>query len=254
MKSILIEPQIHDDLAEFFPLWRDACLGRIGSEEEEIKFLQEVFASPTQVRNIIDLGGSVGLHTVALQKTGFDVTLFDQSSSALAIARRHCPNLPTINGDFGEINIGQRFDAAISMFSSVNYLVNESERMHFYHWLSNQINDLVILDQVNVRRLPRSYSDNCQSEDKHFRLNILREWYFEGEIMHTSFVYEFIDKESGAAKIINDKQAQRFLTLDELSKYMGNSWRILTVLGDCSLRHPFDPDTSSRMISIFKHV
>ncbi len=100
----------------------------------------------------------------------------------------------------------------------------------------------------------KTYSDNCQAEDKHFRLNILREWHFEEDIMHTSFVYEFIDKASEATKIINDGQKQKFLSVEELIAYMGKQWRVVALLGDFNLKQPFDIENSPRMISIFKRV
>jgi Methyltransferase domain len=254
MKGTLTEPRIHTDLAEFYSLWRDACLGKWASEIEEVKFLLEFFSGGNKVRSIIDLGGSIGLHSIPLNEHGFDVTLLDKSQSALAIARRSAPQLQTVNGSFENIDLKQNFDAAICMFSSLNYLLSESDREHFYHWLSTYIRDVVILDQVNVRRLPRVYSDSCQAEDKHFRLNILREWHFEDEVMQTSFIYEFVDKESEATKIINDGQSQKFLTVEELVAYMGKQWRMVALLGECNLNRAFDPDNSPRMISIFKRV
>lgn len=254
MKGILTEPRIHTDLAEFYSLWRDACLGKWASEMEEVKFLLEFFAASKGVRSIIDLGGSIGLHSIPLHEHGFDVTLLDKSENALAIARRTLPQLQTVKSTFEQIDISKHFDAAICMFSSLNYLIDEADREHFYHWLSKHIDDLIIFDQINVRRLPRVYSDNCQAEDKHFRLNVLREWHFEEDVLQTSFVYEFIDKESDAAKIINDGQSQKFLSIEELIEYMGKHWRMVALLGDCNLNQPYDPDNSSRMISIFKRV
>jgi Methyltransferase domain len=254
MKGILIEPRIHTDLAEFYCLWRDACLGKWSSEIEEVKFLLELFAGSQKVKSIVDLGGGVGLHTIPLSGHGFDVTLFDNSEFALAIAKRHVPGLQVVNSSFENIDLQQTFDAAICMFSSINYLLDEPERQHFFHWLRRHVGNLVVIDQINARRLPRVYSDSCRSEDKHFRLNILREWHFEEDVMHTSFIYEFVDKESEATKIVNDEQKQKFLTEQELINYMGKQWRMVALLGEFDPHMSFDADKSPRMISIFKRV
>ena len=252
MKSILIESRIHDDLAEFYSLWRDACLGKKASEAEEVKLLLDVFASSSNLRSIIDLGGSVGIHAIPLAKHGFDVTLLDKSITALNIAKRTCSQLKTIQTPFQQINLDDTFDASICMLSSLSYLLEDTEREAFYHWVSKHIKDLAIFDQLNPHRLPQSHSDNCQAQDKHFLFNVLREWHFENDLMHTSFVYEFIDKASEATKIINDAQVQKFLSAEELVKYMGKQWRLVALLGDFNLKQPFDQETSPRMIAIFK--
>lgn len=252
MKSTLTEPRIHDDLAEFYSLWRDACLGKKASEADEIKFLLNTLASSSKIRTVIDLGGSVGLHAIALAKHGFDVTLLDRANTALVIAKRTSPELKTVQSSFESISLTENFDASFCMLSSASYLLEESGRNAFYDWVKTHINDLAIFDQINIPRLPKTYSDNCQAEDKHFRFNVLREWHFEEDLLHTSFVYEFVDKASEATKIINDRQVQKFLTAEELVKQMGKEWRIIALLGDCSLQQPFDQEKSPRMIAIFK--
>lgn len=252
MKSILTEPRIHDDLAEFYSLWRDACLGKKASEVDEIKFLLNTLSSSFNIKSVIDLGGSVGLHAIPLAKHGFDVTLLDRANNALAIAKRTRPELKTVQCAFEAISLEQNFDAGLCMLSSLSYLLEETEREAFYKWIRTHVNDLAIFDQINILRLPKSYTDNCQAEDKHFRLNLLREWHFEEDLLHTSFVYEFVDKASEATKIINDHQVQKFLSAEELVKYMGKEWRIIALLGDCSLQQPFDQENSPRMIAVFK--
>jgi hypothetical protein len=162
--------------------------------------------------------------------------------------------LPIIKGDLENIDLEQTFDAAICLFSTLNYLIEEEDRKHFFHWLTSHTKEVAIFDQLNIRRLARVYSDSCQSEDKHFRLNILREWHFEEEIMHTSFAYEFVDKESEATKIVNDEQRQKFFSEEELISYMGNRWRMVALLGEYNSNLAFDPDNSPRMISIFRRV
>jgi hypothetical protein len=252
MKSTITDPRIHDDLAEFYSLWRDACLGKKASEADEVKFLLDIFASSASIKNIIDLGGSVGLHAIALAKHGFDVTLLDKANTALAIARRSNPQLKTVHSSFDSIELAENFDASFCMLSSLSYLLAEEEQKPFYDWIKTHVKDLAIFDQINALRLPKSHSDNCQAEDKHFKFNVLREWHFEDGLLHTSFVYEFIDKASDATKIINDSQIQKFLSVEELVNFMGKQWRVVALLGDCNLKNPFDPENSPRMVAVFK--
>ena len=252
MKSTLAEAIIHNDLAEFYSLWRDACLGKKTSEADEVKFLLDVLTNSSNMKSVIDLGGGVGLHAIALAENGFDVTLLDKANTALSIAKRTSPQLKTVQSSFESISLNQNFDASFCMLSSLSYVLEDSGREAFYDWIKTHINYLAIFDQINPLHLPKTHSDNCQSEDKHFRVNIIREWHFEEDLLHTSFVYEFVDKASQATKIINDDHMQKFLTVEELVAYMGKQWRIVALLGDCNLKHPFDQKKSPRMITVFK--
>lgn len=252
MKSTISEPKIHDELAEFYSLWRDACLHKKASEHDEVNFLLKIFASSANAKTIIDLGGCVGLHAIALAKHGFDVTLLDSSKRALDIAKRTSPSLKTVQSNFDSIAVDDNFDISISMLSSANHLLDENDRESFYSWIKTHINHVAVFDQLNILSLPKTHTDSCHSEDKHFRFNVLREWHFEGDLLHTSFVYEFVDKASEATKIMNDSQVQKFISAEELVKYMGKEWRIVALLGDCDLKQPFDPEKSPRMIAVFK--
>jgi len=254
MSAILTEARIYDDLAEFYPLWRDACLKRKASESDEVNFLLEVFGSSSSIESVIDLGGGTGIHGIPLSKHGFEVTLFDKSANALAIARRNLSEIKIVNGSFETISLRQSFDASICMLSSFTYVLDESGRSHFFDWLATHTNDLIVLDQGNFYRYPKSYSDRFAGEDKHFNLRVARDWYMEGNTKHTSFLYEFVDKASDSPKVIPDEQIQCYLTIEELVSYLGSSWRLVALVGGYDLKQIFDDQTSPRMISVFKRV
>jgi hypothetical protein len=254
MTAILTEARIYDDLAEFYPLWRDACLRRKASEGEEVKFLLEVFASSSGIKSVIDLGGGTGVHAIPLCKHGFDTTILDKSSNALAIARRTLSEIKTLHSSFETISLTRTFDASISMLSSFTYLLDEGGRKHFYSWLANHTNDLMVLDQGNFYSYAKTFSDRLQSEDKHFSLRVARDWYIEETTKRTSFLYEFVDKASEATKVIPDEQVQRYVTIEELVSYLGRDWRLVALLGDYNLKHMFDEQRSPRMICVFKRV
>lgn len=259
MSTILTEARIYDDLAEFYPLWREVCLGKKASEAEEVRFIGDVFASSSSINSVIDLGGGVGVHALALAKHGFEVTLLDKSAKAISIAKRELPALKVALSNFESINLPQTYDAAICMLSSLTFILEESGRNHFYNWLKHHTRDLIILDQSNFHRYAnnfsgKSFSERLEGEDKHFHLRIARDWFMENDLKQTSFIYEFIDKASEATKVIPDGQVQRYVPIEQLVSYLGKDWRLIALLGDYSLKTIFDEDTSPRMISIFKRV
>jgi hypothetical protein len=254
MSAIIAETKIYDDLAEFYPLWRDACLHKKASEAEEVKFLLDVFASSSGIESVIDLGGGTGVHAIPLAKHGFDMTILDKSANALAIARRHCSNVKTVCKPFETISIKRMFDASICMLSSLTYVLDESGRKHFLSWVANHTKDLIVLDQGNFYRYPKAYNDRLQSEDKYFSLRVARDWYMEGSRKHTSFLYEFADKFSDASKVISDEQIQQYVKVEELVKYLGQEWRLVALLGSYDLKQIFEEHSSTRMICVFKRL
>jgi hypothetical protein len=259
MSTILTEARIYDDLAEFYPLWREVCLGRKSSESDELRFLSDVFASSSSIKSVIDLGGSVGVHAIGLSKHGFDVTLLDKSAKAISIAKRNFPALKVALSTFESIDLPQTFDAAICMLSSLTFIIEENGQKHFYNWLKHHTRDLIILDQSNFHRYAKNFSgksfnERLEGEDKHFHLRIARDWFIEHNLKQTSFLYEFVDKASEATKVIPDGQVQRYLPIEQLVSYLGKDWRLVALLGDYNLKNIFDEDTSPRMISVFKRV
>ena len=254
MTAILTEARIYDDLAEFYQLWRDACLGRKASESDEVKFLLEVFASSKSVKTVIDLGGGTGVHAIPLAKHGFDVTILDKSPNAISIARRNFSEIKTVQSSFETMTLTRSFDASICMLSSFTYILDEPGRRHFYRWLSEHTRDLLVLDQGNFARYPKTFNDRFQGEDKHFSLKVARDWYIEDRTKHTSFLYEFVDKASEAAKVLADEQVQRYVTIEEQVAYLGKGWRLVALLGDYNLKNIFDEQSSPRMICVFKRV
>jgi len=113
-----MKTKIYEDLADLFSLWRDTTLGQKGHEKKEVDFIEDAFkAHSGEIKSVIDLGGGVGLHAGLLLKHGYDVTLFDQSKKALAIAKKNYPKLKIVQGSFEKINLNKQYDAAVCMWS-----------------------------------------------------------------------------------------------------------------------------------------
>jgi SAM-dependent methyltransferase len=254
MSAIVTETKIYDDLAEFYPLWRDAYLQKKASESEEVKFLLDVFASSSSIKSVIDLGGGTGVHAIPLAKHGFDVTLLDKSMNALSIAKRDYGDIKTVRKSFETLALKQSFDASICMLSSLTYILEESRRKHFLSWVGTHTRDLIVLDQGNFHLYPKAFNDRLQSEDKYFSLRVARDWYMDGAKKYTNFLYEFADKASDATKVIPDEQVQQYVKVEELVAYLGKDWRLIALLGSYDLKQIFDEHTSSRMICVFKRV
>lgn len=102
--------------------------------EAECDFLEQIFGrfAPRPVESILDLGCGSGGHALPLAQRGHFVTGVDRSETMLAIARHKaaesgedgaCDRLVFHHADIRTLDLGQAFDAGISMFAVIGYQV-----------------------------------------------------------------------------------------------------------------------------------
>lgn len=247
-----IKTKIYENLADLFSLWREITLGKIGHEEAETRFIKDIFNKcPGKIKTVIDLGGGVGLHARLLLKAGYEVTLFDQSSKALSIARKNYPKLKIIRGSFETINIKENYDAAICMWSTLSYIFSEKGRVHFYNWQKQHIKKLVILDEANFYRYGRKFHKIYSGENERYKLKVTRDWELtKTYLKKTKFVYEIFDKKTGKIKVVKDAENEQYVAVEDLKKYFGPLWNP-ELYGDYDLNMPFKKKESSRIIPVF---
>jgi len=100
---------------------------------EECDFVEKVFNeyADQSVKSVLDLGCGTGGHAVLLAQRGYALTGVDISESMLSIARQKAIelNLP-INyhlQDIRQLNLGDTFDAVISMFAVMGYQTSNAD-------------------------------------------------------------------------------------------------------------------------------
>lgn len=72
-------------------------------------------------KRLLDVGCGTGLHLEHLAP-GFVCEGLDVSEEMLAEARRRLPGVTLTRGDMGDFDLGRRFDAVVSLFSSIGYM------------------------------------------------------------------------------------------------------------------------------------
>lgn len=104
--------------------------------ETEVSFLERVFDvyAKRPVREILDLGCGTGGHSILLAQRGFQVLGVDQSGEMLKEAETKIKALPSPSivpqfqqGDIRKFRTGQKFDAVISMFAVMSYMVSNDD-------------------------------------------------------------------------------------------------------------------------------
>ena len=81
----------------------------------------------TEVQTVLDLGCGTGNSSEPFVKRGLTVTGLDLSAAMLAVARRKLPEATFIEGDFATFELGQTFDLAVSVFDSLNNLLDPDD-------------------------------------------------------------------------------------------------------------------------------
>ena len=112
----------------FIALYRDFLTPQ--RTEREVQGLLEIAMLPPGAQ-VLDLACGWGRHSVALARQGFAVTGMDLSETLLARARKRADKagVPVnfVRGDMREIPFTGRFDAVLSMFSSLGYFLSDEE-------------------------------------------------------------------------------------------------------------------------------
>ena len=96
----------------------------------EVQGIREMLALPPNAA-VLDLACGWGRPSVALAREGFRVTGVDWSETLLASARRRAEKagveVEWVRSDMREIDFDGRFDAVLSLFSSLGYFLSDAE-------------------------------------------------------------------------------------------------------------------------------
>jgi SAM-dependent methyltransferase len=123
----------------------------------ECDFLERLFAkySPAKVRSVIDVSCGTGGHALILGGRGYRVVALDYSSAMVRVAMNKAKRMG-VKVDFRitdmrRFSLKERFDAAISMFDSINYLQSEEEVLRTFATVSSHLKEggLFILQYWN---------------------------------------------------------------------------------------------------------
>ena len=101
--------------------------------ERECDFLEEIFKKYSEVtpKAILDVGCGTGGHAISLAKRGYRVTGLDLSEVMIRVAlnkikkEKITVNFHTM--DVRKFQLKERFDACISMFSTIDYLTKNED-------------------------------------------------------------------------------------------------------------------------------
>lgn len=145
--------------------------------EKECDFLEGIFKkyAGSLPKTTLDAGCGTGSHAVSLGKRGFNITGIDASETMIRIARakaeRNGVNIDFHVMDLRKLKLNKKFDACISMFTVVGYIVETEDVEKVFRNIRKHLNthSLFIFDfwygpaVLHIRPSPRM--KNAKKDD-----------------------------------------------------------------------------------------
>lgn len=194
---------------------------------------------------ILDLACGKGRHALQVHQLGFDVIGLDLSEESITHAKKFETNgLEFTVGDMRHLQLSERFDLTLNLFTSFGYFRNKGENTSVLKGLSEHLKEdgRIVLDYLNVKQVLKQLP--CKE-------NILR-----GDIdfrTQKQLIDEFIvkDIEFHADGIdYHFREYVKWIDISQFKRYFESlGMKISETFGDYQL-NPFDEDSSERLIMI----
>ena len=115
---------MYSEAAGFYDLIHDARDRDANAEAEVV--INEVRLRNPQARTLLDVACGTGANLRRFSES-FEVVGLDASGEMLTIAREKYPQLDLVTADMRSFALGRRFDAIVSIFSGIGYLLEVAD-------------------------------------------------------------------------------------------------------------------------------
>ncbi|MCL2462179.1 MAG: class I SAM-dependent methyltransferase [Defluviitaleaceae bacterium] len=193
-------------------------------------------------RKILDLACGTGAFTALLSQSGYGVAGLDASPDMLAAAREKLPGVFLTCQDMRRFELREKYDAAVCVCDSVNYLRNASDLAAMLSRVKNCLNPggLFIFDIKTVYKYENMFANNtfayetddaayiwANRYDKIRRVNTYKVDFFirRGNGLYERFSEVHKQKAFEAEEIISEAESAG---LEVVGRYDGNSFRNAT--------------------------
>lgn len=220
---------------------------------KECQFILE--HAPCTTPTVLDCCCGVGRHAFLLAQNGCKVTGFDIAEKQIETANKIHQHylIEYLVMDARKIALPfNRYDLAICMWTTYNYLSQEYDLHDFLYGLAAHLRPggILILDSKNLPALPshRLYTRKTKREDFNLELLICKR--IVGNIQNSQYFY-FIDNPNHTFYF--DEEFVRFYTIDEIRVLTIPYFEIVGIYGDFNSRS-YNQETSERFILKLKRT
>lgn len=151
--------------ADYYDIMSESRFKNIHQELEFFQFIFHTYAH-IEVKKILDAGCGTGRHSIALIKSGYEVTGLDRSQNMLKIFRKKLEweNLKgkIVKKDMKNMDFTEEFHAIICMNSAFMYLLTDKDILHTLKCFHDALESggVAIIDIMNFLNLMGRYQEN----------------------------------------------------------------------------------------------
>ena len=191
-------------------------------------FIDEVIQiNHPNATEVLELACGTGLFSFELEKLGYNITPTDKSLKMLEKARenvRHFDsNLQFEQADFLNINLSRRFDIVLSVFDSVNYLMDEASLLRMFSKVKQTLkpDGLFIFDFTTPLNSLESIhflderSGSTENGYQYFRKSRYDE---KLQVHYNTFEIERFDNQGNVIEHFTEIHEQRAYKLSQMTK------------------------------------
>jgi SAM-dependent methyltransferase len=128
---------MYTDAAPLYDLIHEAR-GRDADSESDA-FIREIHKRSPGARTLLDVACGTGANLLRFAES-FEVMGLDASEDMVSLAREKCPGVEFVTADMRACDLVRRFDAIVSLFSGVGYLVEESDLREAVSTMAKHLN------------------------------------------------------------------------------------------------------------------
>lgn len=114
--------KLYNELAEYYFFIENN--GR--NISSDVAFIKNYLPAKLQV-NLLDIGCGTGEHCNLLNRESIKCTGIDSSSDMIAVAKKRYPGINFSVCDMRKFDYFDKYDCAVSLFGSMDYLINNNE-------------------------------------------------------------------------------------------------------------------------------
>lgn len=172
-------------------------------------------------RTVLDVACGTGNVSEILAQRGYEVVGVDISPDMIDIARTKLGGVEYRVQDMAELNLGRRFDLAISLFDSLNYITDVDRLARGIRRVNEHLNDggVFIFDVNTIYALSHHFFDQANlSSDRYPKYIWNSDYDHATRICRVNMTFEVL--ENGDPVQFKEVHVQRGHSLEELSQML----------------------------------
>ncbi len=192
-----------------------------------VDYIEELFqlfsVKPTR---ILDIGCGTGNPTLILARRGYEVVGIDASEEMLKVAREKAKTLKNVKfylGDARNFQLNEDpFDAAISLFDSLNNITTEGELLSALTSIKDHLKHkgLFLFDLNTIHALEHYWSNKTRVREYSNLISIWRTRFFKKKRLSELHITLFVPAEGDLYKRIDEIHLERGYKISTVKKLL----------------------------------